>query len=102
VLSRLGPKNAVESDAPRLRQGRGATVHFRTSRGGHHNTIETVGTDGADAGLEARTNSDASLERLQSIVQLASLGITLTQGNVKLRAAHQRFGSAVVVLGRLV
>ena len=36
------------------------------------------------------------------IVQLASLRITLTQGNVKLRASHQRFGSAVVVLGRLV
>ena len=34
-------------------------------------------------------------------MQLASLGITLTQGDIKLRATHQRFGSAVVVLGGL-
>ena len=39
---------------------------------------------------------------LISTQPLASLDITLTQGNVKLHASHQRFGSAIVVLGRLV
>ena len=102
VLSRLGTEDAVEAHAPRLRTRRGAPVHLRPRRRGHNNTIETVGADGAGAGLEARTNSDASLDRLQRVVQLASLGITLAQGNVKLRASHQRLRAAVVVLGRLV